>query len=165
MKRVNVAIPGRVEKFAARYTAPGAPEGALYRVLAEWALAVLEEAPCLEPDEAEALIRFLDAEEHAVTPLRADEPSVVALVEMVPTVLYEDALFMGIRESAAARLALKLASMHPIQRLGVLMKAAWAREMRDGKRSPHREPRDEADAIIAARLVAPDSETAEVSGS
>ncbi|WP_448574635.1 hypothetical protein, partial [Thermomicrobium sp.] len=137
----------------------------LYRVLAEWALAILEEAPCLDIEEAEALIRFLDVEEHAVTPLRSEEPSVTALVEMMPTILYEDALFMGIRESAAARLALKLASMHPIQRLGVLMKAAWAREMRDGKRSPHRQPQDEADAVLTARLVAPDSATEKASRS
>jgi hypothetical protein len=157
MKRVNVVIPHRVDAIASRYLAEGAPAGALYRVLGEWALALLEEAPCLELEEAEALIRFLDAEGAAVTPLRhRDLESLISLIERLPTRILEDALVADLEEGAARRLAHRLAAMHPLERLGVLMKASWAREMRAGGRPAMRHPIEEPDAIIIARLVAPD---------
>jgi hypothetical protein len=159
MQKVTVVMPRRAEAVAARYLTEGAPAGALYRVLGEWALALIEEAPCLELEEAEALIRFLDAEGAAVTPLRhRDLESLISLIERLPTRILEDAPFAGLAEDEARRLARRLAGMHPLERLGVLMKASWAREMRAGGRSRMRHPIEEPDAMLIARLIAPDSE-------
>lgn len=159
MRKVTVVMPRRVESIAARYLAEGAPAGALYRVLGEWALALLEEAPCLAPEEAYALLRFLDAEGAGVTPLRHTDPeSIIALIEGLPARVLEDALFAGLTEDEARQLARRFADMHPLERLGVLIKAAWAREMRRGGRSRMRHPIEEADAIIHARLIASDCE-------
>ncbi len=156
MKRITVVMPRRVESVAARYLAEGAPAGALYRVLGEWALVLIEEAPPLSSEEANALLRFLDAEGAGVTPLRHSDPeSLLAFIEGLPTRIIEDAPFAGLEEDEAGRLARRLAGMHPLERLGVLLKASWAREMRNGGRSRMRSALEEAEAMLHARLIAP----------
>jgi len=158
MRRATIVMPRRAEVVAARYLAEGAPAGALYRVLGEWGLALLEDAPCLDIEEADALIRFLDAEGAGVTPLRhPDIESPFALIEGLTSRVLEDAPFAGLEEDEARRLARRLAGLHPLERLGVLLKASWAREMRAGGRSRMRHPIEEPDALALARLIAPDS--------
>jgi hypothetical protein len=151
VKRPTVYLDRALASAIERYTADGAPAGALGRVLLEWALALMDEAPALPDDEAQALLAI--AREWRPRARNATgEPRVQVEVENLPTAILDEAAFAGVDDATAHRLAERIAALDPIARLGLILRLAWGCEALDLTPGPGRRPQSFEDALRLARL-------------
>jgi len=153
VKRPTVYLDRSIASAIERYTAEGAPAGALGRVLLDWALALMDEAPTLPNDEARALLAI--AREWRPRARNATgEPRVQVEVENMPTAIFEEAVGAGVDAATAQRLAERIAALDPIARLGLILRLAWGCEALDLTPGPGRRPQSFEEALLVARLEA-----------
>jgi len=151
VKRPTVYLDRSIASAIERYTAEGAPAGALGRVLLDWALALMDEAPMLPNDEARALLAI--AREWRPRARNATgEPRVQVEVENMPTAIFEEAVGAGVDAATAQRLAERIAALDQIARLGLILRLAWGCEALDLTPGPGRRPQSFEEALRLARL-------------
>lgn len=152
MKRATIYFDRGLAAALNRYSAEGAPIGALARVLLDWALAVMDEAPPLPADEATALLAIA-REWRPRARLASGEPRIQIEIENLPAVILDEAAFVGVDADTAHRLAERLGAFNPIERLGLIFRLAWAVEALELMPGPGRHPQKTEAALRLARLV------------
>ena len=152
MKRPTVYVNRSIDKAIKRYTAEGAPVGALGRVLIEWAVAIMDEAPTLSEDESRALLAIV--RERPLRPRSATgEPRVSSVVGDLANALL--AAGVSIPWEARCQLLRRLSRMHHMERLGLVLRLAWACEAMELLPGPGRRPLTFDEALALARLTEP----------
>lgn len=150
--RPTVYLNRSIAHAIERYTTEGAPPGALGRILIEWALAVMDEVEPLDPEHARALLTI--APEIRLRPRTSTgEPRVSVELANLPNAILDEATLAGVSPEIARDLAERVAGMPAIQRLGLVLRLAWACEAMDLRPGPERRPLSFEEALRAARLV------------
>lgn len=155
-RRPTVSFDRDLLPYVRRYTLPdAAPAGALARVLVEWGVALMDEAPTFPDDEARALLAV--AREWRPRPRTGlGEPCVALEAASFERVILDEGAFVGLSEDVQGRLLERLERLSPVERLGLLFKLAWALESMHLMPGHERRPLSFDEALVVSNLVTRD---------
>lgn len=156
IRRPTVYLDRSIVPFLEAYLTDGVPAGALARVLVEWGVALMDEAPVLPEAEARALLAI--AREWRPRPrAESGEPRVALEVASIERAILDEGAFAGVPEDIQQRLLDRLGTLSPVERLGLLLKLAWACEAMNLLPGMGRRPLSLDEALRVARLAVNDA--------
>jgi len=152
-RRPTVSLDRKLLPHVRKYTIPdAAPAGVLGRFALKWITALMDMAPRLSADEARALLEV--AMEWKPEPRsERGEPRIAVELANFPQAILDEGTFVGLTAEMQQRIARRIAALDDLERLGLLLRLAWAYETMQIKPGPERRTLTFEEALRAARLI------------